>query len=199
MLACAFNRWSLRFGDPNFTGWLIVGAYTLTFLIVLATIRQVAHQSARRELAFWAFVAALLGLLGVNKQLDLQSLLTDAGRCIAKAHGWYGSRRLVQHEFVLALGVFGAGCLLFGSWLLRASVLRNGVGLVGMFTLTTFVFVRAASFHHIDQFIFVAHDGLKMNVALELGGIGLVALGALIRMRWRPAAAKRRPDRSRHR
>ena len=31
----------------------------------------------------------LLLLLGINKQLDLQTLLKDVGRRMAKANGWY--------------------------------------------------------------------------------------------------------------
>jgi hypothetical protein len=45
-----------------------------------------------------------LGALGVNKQLDLQSALTELGRILATDGGWYDSRHRVQRVFILAVG-----------------------------------------------------------------------------------------------
>jgi hypothetical protein len=40
----------------------------------------------------WATISILFLGLGINKQLDLQSALTEAGRILAIEQGWYGPR-----------------------------------------------------------------------------------------------------------
>jgi hypothetical protein len=47
---------------------------------------------------------------------------------------------------------------------------------VGLGFLMTFVAVRAASFHHVDQWL--RHGVVRLNWALELGGIALIAFSA---------------------
>ena len=49
----------------------------------------------------------------------------------------------------------------------------------------TFIAVRAVSFHHVDVFLKSAVGGVRMNWALELGGIFLIGLAAV-----REAAAR---------
>ena len=51
--------------------------------------------------------------------------------------------------------------------------------------LLAFVLIRAASFHHVDALIKSTLAGVRWNAIMELGGIGLTALGAVIAMRWR--------------
>jgi hypothetical protein len=47
--------------------------------------------------------------LGINKQLDLQTALTELGRVLALSQGWYEQRQVVQFWFIAALA---ATCLL---------------------------------------------------------------------------------------
>ena len=59
----------------------------------------------------------LLLLLGINKQLDFQTLFNDVLRRMAKADGWYSVRRFYQVIFIAtitALGLLSLGCF---SWL----------------------------------------------------------------------------------
>ena len=56
---------------------------------------------------FWLTLALLLLFLGINKQLDLQTLLNDIGRRKARAEGWYGNRRYYQTMFIAAVTVLG--------------------------------------------------------------------------------------------
>jgi hypothetical protein len=85
--------------DPP-TAWLIVAAYALGTLLAWAAHREALE---RRERNFWLIAAIFLLLMGLNKQLDLQTLLSDSVRSMAKAQGWYEARRLVQGVFILAL------------------------------------------------------------------------------------------------
>jgi hypothetical protein len=115
-------------------------------------------------------------LLGINKQLDLQSWLTQVGRDLAKAQGWYAERQSVQTAFIEILvvcGLTGMGLLA----LMLRRVLRHVTGAVlGLGFLVTFVAVRAASFHHVDRWL--GAGVVRLNWMLELGGLGLIALSA---------------------
>lgn len=180
-LACALEQWSPGLGDPDAMGWLTVAVYT--FAAIIAARRAVkgafCDETRGRERAFWWFSAALLACLAVNKQLDLQSLLTEAGRCVAYAQGWYEDRRTVQVWFIAGVtagGVLGVGWLGF---LLRHTLARTGLALAGLGFVCVFVAVRAAGFHHVDTLIGTAVAGLRMNWLLELPGPILVAVAGL--------------------
>ena len=74
------GRWRPGIGDPTFLGWVTVAAY---FAAALACGRA-WRLDRRARLAgdrsssptFWLILSLLLAFLGINKQLDLQSLLT---------------------------------------------------------------------------------------------------------------------------
>lgn len=64
---------------------------------------------ARRLTRFWTVTAVAMVVLGVNKQLDLQTWLIEHARRAAFAEGWYDDRRRVQAVFVLAVAAAGLG------------------------------------------------------------------------------------------
>jgi len=67
------------------------------------------EMQGRREVAIWWTLALGLLALGVNKQLDLQTALTEIGRILAVQNGWYERRHDVQLEFIY--GVVGVASL----------------------------------------------------------------------------------------
>ena len=169
-------KWRPEIGDPTFMGWLTVAAYLMG--AVLAWRAWISPAPGARN-KVWPCVAVLMALLCLNKQFDLQSLLTDIGRQLADQGGWYGHRRKVQKWFVL--GVL-AGSAVFGSWFAwRYRVFLSGHKLLafGLLFLLTFIVIRAISFHHFDVFLKERIAGVRWNWLLELGGIALVALAAL--------------------
>jgi len=134
----------------------------------------------------------VLLLLGINKQLDLQTALTEIGRMMARSEGWYGMRRAVQLVFILGVAVFG--WWLFRSVLLlaRGNLHQMRSVLLGTVFLLCFVTIRATSFHHVDRLLGLHLGGVKLNALLELGGIAFVIHGAWAaarRLRARPATA----------
>ena len=170
--------WRPGIGDPTVMGWVTVAAY---FGAALLSLRR-AVESRRRGTApertiFWGILTAFLVFLGINKQLDLQTLLTLTGRNIFIELGLYDYRRVVQAIFVVAVGIAGvASALVMRGLVRRRKDLR--LPLIGFVLLVVFVVVRAASFHHIDQLINFRFAGIRMNWVLELGAIALLALGA---------------------
>jgi hypothetical protein len=178
-------RWRPEIGDPSIMGWVTVLAYA-----VAAVLAWRAGSAGRERI--WLGTAVLMALLCVNKQFDLQSLLTDIGREIARHGGWYDDRRRVQKGFVLAV-LAGAGLL--GGWFVwrfRDFLARRKLLAAGLFLLLTFIVVRAISFHHVDVFLKRGVAGVRMNWLLELGGISLVIVAA-----WREWTATRAAARSR--
>jgi hypothetical protein len=122
-------------------------------------------------------------LLGVNKQLDLQSALTALGRYVAREQGWYDRRQELQIVFIIVVAALGCAALAWLAWLVRRASRGRLLAIIGLIVVLTFVLIRAFSFHHVDRFLGVTFAGLKANWILELGGIGCVGLGALWSLR----------------
>lgn len=174
-------RWRPQIGDPSFMGWFTVAAYALAALAAALTAARPALQRPGepwRERLWWG-VAIGLALLCVNKQLDLQSLLTDIGRVIAREQGWYEQRRDFQKWAVAGVALGAAALGLGFIWRFRRFWLGHKLLMVGVFFLLTFIAVRMVSFHHVDEVLGLRAGGMKMNWLLELTGIFLVTLAAV--------------------
>ena len=174
----SFN-WTPGIGDPTAAGWITVFLYLCTSLSCWTVARRIWQEA--RESQFWRTVAVSFLALGINKQLDLQTALTEIGRVLAHWQGWYEQRQLVQIAFIIFVAVtcVVAVMLLF-LWVHHAPA-STLLALFGTIMVIGYVLVRAASFHHIDRFIAGAIIGLRWNWLLEIGGIAVVLLAS----RWR--------------
>ena len=113
----------------------------------------------------------------MNKQLDLQSWLTQVMKDNAIEHGWYENRGSIQQAFIITLGL-GLLIALISLRLFLANAWRSyKIIWVGMMLLCTFILMRAASFHHFDTFIHTDFLGIKNNALLEIGALLLIILG----------------------
>jgi hypothetical protein len=195
-------HWRPGIGDPSFMGWLTVFAYLLVGWLCLrafmveksgkprpyrqaipALLRVLKRHWPRppgpaRRAALWLVMGSLLFALGVNKQLDLQSLVTDLGRVLAHDQGWYQQRRTVQIAFIAIVGLIGAIGLGGVVWLARGQLADFRLALGGMVFLCAFVLARASSFHHVDILIHTEFVGVQLNWLFELTGIVLVGVAA---------------------
>lgn len=192
------GRWSPGIGDPTWTGWVTVVAY-----VVAAYFAWAAYKKCRREArgranvegpdvreqrqltAFWFLLFVALTMLGINKQLDLQSLFTEVMRDLARSQGWYDERRTYQVEFIVciaAVAIVGVGVT---ALLLRRVWRHAWIAVLGMGWLLAFVVIRAASFHHVD--VLLNSDGKLWNFVFENCGIALI--GFSCRRASRPARA----------
>ena len=163
------------FGDHTFFGWATVLMY---FLASFRTGYQAKLAYKNKENSyFWLGLTIFLIFLGLNKQLDLQTNLTEWLRATSKVHGWYEQRRVGQLLFVSLMGLtipfmlIGLRVFLFNSWQ------RYKLTWVGIVLLIVFVIVRAASFHHVDLFFYKTIGSLRYYQALEMLAISLVILG----------------------
>lgn len=179
-LTCAFAQWSPGLGDNNLMGWLTVVVYLMAGLAAGRVARRLTAVDpvTRRERRFWVITAVLLLLLAINKQLDLQSLLTMLARCHAQLSGWYDVRRAVQEVFIWLVAASAVVTLGLMTLLLRGILGRVWLALVGLGFVCAFVVIRAASFHNVDVLLGSTAAGIKLNWLLELPGPILVALVA---------------------
>ena len=182
-------RWTPGIGDPTFMGWLTVAAYFCAAWLCLRVFKREAAAPAGRA-SLWLLLAVAMAALGVNKQLDLQSLVTDVGRVLAKRQGWYESRTEVQAVFVRVILALGVASVVLLWFLTRGQFREFRWVLLGWAFLVSFVLIRAASLHVVDRLIGTRHGGLRVNWVLELAGITLIGLGALLRLRRVPTGAK---------
>jgi hypothetical protein len=130
---------------------------------------------------------SFLVLLGINKQLDLQTWFTLFGKHLAQDEGWYGSRRVVQAIFIALVAVIGFGSLVLFWRLARGKVRHYRLALFGAVALGCFILIRAASFHYVDKMLGVQLSHIRLNFILEVGGIVCVGVAAF--RSWRSCAA----------
>lgn len=180
------DRWTPGIGDPSFMGWLTVVAYFGAALICLR-----ASRAQRDEEEIWQLLGFALVLLGINKQLDLQSWFTQMGRDIARAQDWYAMRRLLQQGFVLFVVLTSVAAAAVAFWLTRRRQRAVQIALAGFALLLAFILIRASSFHHMDVFTGTRFLGVRYNWIMELGGIAIIAAAATRARRRRKAPRQR--------
>jgi hypothetical protein len=179
------GRWSPGIGDPTIIGWVTVAAYFAAAVCCAVASRSLRGTGEsgrrRRERTIWGGLSAALFLLGINKQLDLQSAFTEIFRIIAKSDGWYQDRKVYQGLFILALGLAALAVVCVLAYLARKLSAWTKLAVTGSVLIIGFVVIRAASFHNFDAFIHSRIFSIKMNWILELGGIAVVLWSALMR------------------
>lgn len=181
VIVTSTGRWAPGIGDPTWGGWSTVVVYALTAGACL----WAARSSARQTLAarMWWFMGAVLAFLGINKQLDLQSWLTQVGRQMAHAQGWYDVHRAVQAGFVAVLGITILYSVIYALWLLRDEARPEKGAIAGLLVLGGFILMRAASFHHVDLLLGASVGGLRFNWLFENTGIVIIGFCAMARLR----------------
>jgi hypothetical protein len=178
-----FN-WTPGIGDPTIGGWITVVLYFLA----MASCWMTARNNGIKESRVWVAISILFLGLGINKQLDLQSALTEAGRVLAFEQGWYEQREVVQLDFIILVAMLCVSVvIILLIWMWRAPI-PTWFALLGTTLVIGFVLIRAASFHHIDRFIGTRVLGFRWNWVLEMGGISMVLLAS----QWRQHHANRR-------
>jgi hypothetical protein len=186
LAATTNDGWRPGIGDPTVMGWLTVIAYFGVAVLCLRAYKVAAPPTifhSRGITRIWLALALLFIALGINKQLDLQSLFTHIGRSIARDTGWYGRRREVQAVFIVMLILGGSASIIWLFWLTRHALKTYGLALLGAIFTITFIIIRAASFHRVDEILGWSLLGVEMNWALELSGIGCVGIAAALTIR----------------
>jgi hypothetical protein len=172
------GNWSPGIGDPTIGGWLTVCLYATTAVTIWLVLKHVDF--TRKESEQWVWRGLLLAIiaLGINKQLDLQSALTELGRITAQRQGWYDHRGQVQEAFIAGTGIMGLTLLAALVSLAWGSHGATLAALAGGLALLMFVMVRAISFHHIDRLLNLDLAGFKYNWIVEMGTLTWILASA---------------------
>jgi hypothetical protein len=172
-------KWQFRLDNPTILGWTVAAVYIGAALCCGRAALKSRGASARSFAAIWWVLAAGLIFLGINKQLNLQTLMIVVGRNVASAGHWYGARRRVQLIFS---AVFAAGCLGLLAWFWwrgRRFFRENQPALAGVIVLALFVALRAATINHTDQFLGISLKDDHWAWVLEITGSALIGIGAM--------------------
>jgi hypothetical protein len=183
------GRWHPGIGDPTAVGWITVIAYFVAAVLSLRAYRtcmQARHALIQHDpkeahaqgllASLWLLVLVAMILLGLNKQLDLQTLFTEVMRDLFKTFDLYEQRHKFQVAFIAAIALAGLGVIAGLSYVFWHVLGRALGAVIGLGVVGTFVVVRAASFHHVD--LLLRSGPLPLNIVLELGGILVLAVSA---------------------
>jgi hypothetical protein len=187
------GQWCPGIGDPTIVGWFTVVAYATCAVACYLNVRVLSRRvlaHSKVEKWVWLLLLCSFTFLCINKQLDLQSAMTEAFRQLAHAQGWYGERRAYQRMFIKALLVssgVAAIAITRLTWSLPCSVKLAGLGFC--FVLG-YVLIRAVSFHDVDALIGMKLLTVRVNWLLELAGIFIATAGAWYRYRSLISVAK---------
>lgn len=170
--------WRPGIGDPTWIGWITVAAYLISTIFCVQAgrhTRRHAREMQSESSQLWFSFAAGLFLLGINKQLDLQTAFIELGGQLALGQGWYQQRRLAQIIFVLLFGAIMIGALFLMVFQRRHFFKNHGFVLLGSIFLAAFVFLRAVIFNHVDD-----DFGLSLGEGNWLHGVELTGIFCFI-------------------
>jgi hypothetical protein len=184
---CAADAWAPAFGDHDLYGYVM----TVVHLVAAGLAVKVAIQgpflsdARRAERWLWAIGATGLVALAINKQLDLQSMILAAARCVARGQGWYENRRAYQTEVILGMTIAAAVIVPVVLLLLRKAFVGNLAFVLSMSALVAFVLLRAISFHHLDVVFGTDVLSFRLHRLIEVTALTVVILVAVVRLRKR--------------
>ncbi len=165
--------WLSRSGDHTFWSWVITIMYFITAVMAFVYLRKIRLSQIpddRQKLFLWTGIFIFLLLMGINKQLDIQTLILMSMRYVMwRFRLWHYWRTF---HFLM---FYGLGSLFLISGILMTvksgkAMLKSLAAVAGVLVVMLFVFMRA-------NYIFMQHIH-----ALELAGIGLIFIDLVIKM-----------------
>lgn len=169
--------WHLEAGDPTLLAWTVTIGYLITsFLCIRAALAKKRMPFSPGPSEPWWLLATLTAFLGINKELDLQTLAIEIARNASRSEGWYALRRGAQKAFTIA--VLATAALLawrfirsHGKFLGRNRTLTTGLCLVILYAV-----LRITAINHVE-FNSAGDDEPHVMLFLELLGVSLFAFG----------------------
>jgi hypothetical protein len=171
------GSWSPGIGDPSWMGWFTVYSYYLTAgVYLLKLIRERRHKP---EWIFLGIICFGMILLGVIKQFNLLSAVTEIGRIIAQSGTWMEQRRFVQ---IWAMA--GVICVFIITVIIICAlpmevVAHNRMTILGFAYLVLFIILRGISLHQFGNILGYEILGARINWLAELLGIYWVCFSSL--------------------
>ena len=162
-------------GDLTPLGLVTTALYILASVLCFARARSAQATREPRLRAFFVAAMAMLLVLGINKQADLQLIVSDIGRNLLHSTGLYDQRSWFQLSLVAVLSL----AVLVGTMLLVRLAGNSRAAwttLVGVALVLAYALVRAISFDVGDLRIY--HEDVNVTWILEVSGLVIAILGA---------------------
>ena len=182
--ACGFEAWSGFWGDPLFSGALMMGTYATAALTALRASRSLRGA----ERAVWTLAVALLAFQVINTPLDLHALLWASGRCLSHIQGWYTERYAYQRDLLVLLAITACVVTAICILLLRRDLLSNGLLVLGLSLSLSMTVVKGINYHALEALYQFPLGPLWVPDVIELFGVALVLCAAYVKIK-RPRQA----------
>lgn len=185
------SEWLSRSGDTTFWSWVITLLYAITILGSVYYVIKIRGEENGDRRFLWIAISLFLVGMGVNKQLDLQILLTMVGSFIAEHLGWYEYRRVVQKIFTIGVlvCVSGAGGLIL--FRIRRIIRHSLVELSGAAILVFFAAIRMGSINHLNKAIAFEQEKISHIHGIELAGLAVILFALLNNLKNRKVGTNR--------
>jgi hypothetical protein len=174
-------------GDPTVLGWTICLLYLMAGLLSFRTaiIRRARDSAA--SFFIWGCIITSMYALGLNKQLDAQTVLIRTAKHIAKQQNLFKYHRVVHVAFFAVVALcFGVAVF---RWFPRIKQFGRAfpLALTGYTLIALYVLSRAFHINHVDRLIGLnlkESSGLAM---LEVTGTLLIIIQTIRVIRLQPA------------
>ena len=177
-VACGLQDWMALWGDPLISGSVFMAGYLVAALLIL----RGARQAGGRERVLWRICGFLFLFQVANTHLDSHALIFTVGRCLAHAQGWYEDRRQVQMLAALSLAwIVGLVLTVTVIWFFRA-ILRNVLLVAGVSVALGFTMLKGINLHGLEAYYAGTYGPFRGADLIELSGVALALLAALIRL-----------------
>jgi magnesium-transporting ATPase (P-type) len=169
-------RWLSLSGDTTFWSWIITFTYIAVIIMSFIYTRKIREEKSLHLL--WMVISVFLLAMGINKQLDFQTLIIMSGKYIARESGLISYGRELERALAgaVSLVVLAIMIVIFSKTrkiLKKAKTALTGVGLLLFFT-----FIRIGSITGIRSALILQYIISHIH-ALEFFGL-LIILYSLI-------------------
>ena len=182
-------RWRPQISDPYPLAWATVVAYLVAAvgcgLCAWRAKRIFGSRDVNIHRMIWWFMCAIMLFLGINKQLDFQTLFTQVIKLLARHWGIYELGKRAQKYFLLGLALVSVGGLAWIAWRIRHAWRRYIILIAGALFVVRFVIVRVGTFYGVRlPQLSTLTGGLRFNWLLEIAGALTIAAAAFLNVKF---------------
>lgn len=170
--------WKTYRGDYSLSGWIITFFYAVCCLSLIIFFLRTSFVTLLDQL-FWFGIFGVIVFVSINKQLDLQMLITDVMRTALKEYQLYETRKPFQIRIISLFATLGVGTISFVMYLFRKSHKSMFVALGGIGTIFSFLVLRLISYHKIEALLVQNVGIFTVFDCFEIVGIWMVILSLI--------------------
>ncbi|MGH7979411.1 MAG: hypothetical protein ACREE6_08545 [Limisphaerales bacterium] len=170
-------------GQLTALGWTMLALYVISALLAFRAASKCRSAGSVAMGRVWICLGVALGILGLNKQLDLQTLLIKMGRNLAIREHLFPHRMQLYAGFFLAfmlamIGVIVATTFRFSAQM-KMFARQYPFAACGCALICAYIVLRAAFIDNVNLMLNLAIKEIPFVWLLEAGGILLIAAQAL--------------------